>query len=145
MTDYPALLKLPEQGLYKDYFEKEYCKRPVITFDNIPVFFHRSKFEHAFFESSDRAGNKDTFSLLRAERMPWIKTTLKDPNADLYFGWDNKKKKHDLKKRVAVVQGNYVVIISLNKTASKAFFVTAFVADSGRSIRMIKQNPKWHK
>ncbi len=145
MTNYPALLKLSDQYAYRNFFEKNYCKKPTITFDNIPVFFHKDKFFHAFFESSDKAGSKDIFSQTRAERMPWIKSTLEDSTADIYFGWNNKKKKHDFKKRVAVVQGNYIVIISLNKYNTKGFFVTAFVANSGRTLRLIKQNPKWHK
>lgn len=145
MTNYPALLKLPNQYAYQVFYEKNYCQKPTNTFDNIPVFFHRSKFFHAFFESSNKAGSKDVFSQARAERMHWIKITLEDSTAEIYLGWDNKKKKHEFKKRVAVVQGNYVVIISLNKNFTKGFFVTAFLADSGRTLRLIKQNPRWHK
>jgi hypothetical protein len=77
--------------------------------------------------------------------MLWIKAALEDPKAELYFGWDNKKKKHDFEKRVALVKGNYVVIINLKKDYSKGFFITAFVADSGRTLGMIKRNPKWSK
>jgi len=69
---------------------------------------------------------------------------LEDPDSERYVGWDNKKKRHDNGRRVALVMTNYVVIISINKNL-KGRFITAFVADSGRTLKMIRKNPKWTK
>ncbi len=39
---------------------------------------------------------------------------------------------------------NYVVVIGISgKGAGR--FITAFVADSGRTLQMIRKNPKWAK
>ena len=60
------------------------------------------------------------------------------------------EKRYDNHRRVAIVMGNYVVVISISKKKPKqASFVTAFVADTpprpGRpsTIDMIKKSPKW--
>ncbi len=65
----PDFLELKTLYEYKTYYEENYCKRPIITFDKIPVYFGKDRFEHAFFESSDRRGAKDIFSKIRAKRM----------------------------------------------------------------------------
>jgi hypothetical protein len=82
------------------------------------------------------------FSIQRAERIDWIKATLEDPNADLHVGWDGKKKRYDRSHRVALVLGDYVVIIRLGGN-KKAQFVTAYVADNLRTLAKIKGSPKW--
>lgn len=68
----------------------------------------------------------------------------------LYIGWDNQKKCYDNQRRVAIVMGNYVVIIAIStKKPKQAKFITAFVADTpsrpGRpsTIEQIKRGPKW--
>jgi len=144
-VNYPPPLSLPCEADYRTEYETNYCSGPILTFDNYPVFFSKGGFDHAFYESSNRDGVKDLFSQNRATRMNWIEATLKDRNAGLYMGWDNKKKRHNNKSRVAVVKGNYVVIIRFNGAYTKAFFVTAFVADSPATITKITNGPEWSK
>ena len=145
---YPSLLNLQNQVDYQKYWINNYCKKGIQTFDGIVVRFRQKDFEHAFFESV--RSKDDTFSWKRAERMDWIATTLRDPSSELFIGWDNQKKRYDNHRRVAIVMGNYVVVISISKKKPKqASFVTAFVADTpprpGRpsTIDMIKKRPKW--
>ena len=87
---------------------------------------------------------KDQFSVLRAERIDWIGEALQDPTAELYAGWDRKRKKHDYRRRVTIVVGNYVVVIRLTGVSS-AVFVTAYVADSRSTIERIRKSPRWQK
>lgn len=140
---YPPLTKYSTVDEYKNHFFKIYCKKTISTFDGIQVRFKKSDFNHCFYESSKRNKIKDRFSNIRAERIDWIKTTLQDKNAILKLGWDRVKKKYNKKKerRVAVVKGNYIVIIQLLKE-NKASFKTAFVADS-RSLNKILKSPDW--
>ena len=74
------------------------------------------------------------------DRIHWIKDVLSDPSDELYVGFDKVKKSYDNSSRVAVVKGDYAVIIRLinNKNAR---FITAYVADN--SIEKIKKSPKW--
>ncbi len=138
----PSLVYYQTENEYRLHFEKIYCRAPVITFDGIAVSFKKQDFNHAFFETVVK--KDDTFSSKRAERIDWIKAALKDPTSERYVGWNNKKKKHDYGRRVVLVMTNYVVVISIFKK-DKARFVSAFVADNGRSLYMIRQNPKWTK
>ena len=57
-------------------------------------------------------------------------------------GWDNKRKRYDRRRRVALVMGNYVVVIGISSKGNGRF-ITAFVADTRRTVQMIRQNPKW--
>ena len=145
---YPPLLKLATAAQYRTHFENIYCRGPITTFDGIQVRFRKRDFNHCFFESSRRDGAKDQFSLRRAERMDWIKVALQDKDADRYLGWDKKKRAYTRTRRVAVVMGNYVVVIAL-ATQKRADFVTAFVADTAGSagrastLDQIKAGPKW--
>ncbi len=139
---FPPLRQLATSAEYRQHFENIYCRQPITTFDGIEVRFRKSKFNHCFFESTNRDGIKDKFSPQRAERIDWIKATLIDRNADLYQGWDKLKKQHDNGRRVAVVMGNYVVVIAITGP-KKADFTTAYLADSARSISLIRQSPKW--
>ncbi len=143
--EYPPLLRLKNESAYSRHFYNVYCKSPVKTFDGYLVYFSKNNFNHAFFKSSRKNYVKDSFAYERAERMDWIKIALQDPNAELYNGWDNKKKKTQNDRRVAIVMGNYVVIIRFNKQKSKAFFVTAFIADSQKTIDLIRSNQIWNK
>ena len=79
------------------------------TFDGIEVRFRKQHFDHCFFESV--VTKDDTFSQRRAERIDWIKAALEDPNAELWVGWDNKRKRPANDRRVVIVVQNYVVII----------------------------------
>lgn len=106
------------------------------------VRFRKEDFLHCFFESSNRDDQKDTFSTRRAERIDWIKAALQDPKAELFAGWDRKRKIHDRDRRVCVVSGDYVVIIALTDK-DKAYIITAFVIDDPRVLESIKRSPKW--
>lgn len=141
---YPPLLNHNSPEEYRKYFEENYCNQEIYTFDKIRVLFPRGAFDHAFYESSSRREQKkDVFSTKRAERMPWIKIALSDASAELYFGWDNKRKCVVSDRRVAIVVRDYVVIIQ-TKSADIAFFISAFIANQ-RALNMIRLNPKWQK
>ncbi len=135
----PAIIYSTENE-YRAHFNRVYCKGPIKTFDSIDVFFKRSDFDHAFYESSKRNKVKDQFSHPRAQRIDWIMATLQNPMAELYCGWDNKKKKSCPKRRVAVVYEEYVVVIRLINMR-RGQFVTAYLADN--SIQKIRRNPTW--
>jgi hypothetical protein len=141
----PPLVHYSSEEDYRNHFVKKYCNRPVITFDGIPVYFNKNRFDDCMFESSNRhLRNKDIFSFQRAERIDWIEETLRNPNNDLYQGWNRDKKIIDPHKRVAVAFNDYAVIIRIKKTKAgklKAEFITAYVADN--SINMIRSNPRW--
>ena len=139
---YPSLVSYRTVGEYRAHFERVYCQGPVTTFDGIAVRFRKNRFDHCFYESSQRNQAKDTFSTPRAEHIDWIKAALEDPNAELHVGWDGKKKRYDSSHRVALVVGDYVVVIRLSGN-QKAQFVTAYVADSPSTLAKIKGSPKW--
>lgn len=142
MAVYPPLLKLPDAAAYRVRFEALYCRSAVATFDGIAVRFRKSDFDHCFFESSQRNRIKDTFSTVRAERLEWIAVALRDAAAERYQGWDRDSKTYDKTRRVTLVCGNYVVVIVLTETAT-ANFVTAYVADTPRTLANLKTSPKW--
>jgi hypothetical protein len=104
------------------------------------AFITDNDFDHAFYEST--LVKDDTFSLKRAQRIGWIKAALEDPKSERYLGWDKRKKRYDRKRRVALVKGNYVVVIGIS-SKGKGRFITAFVADSRKTVNLIRQNPKW--
>ena len=58
-----------------------------------------------------KAKDKSILSLNRLEKIYWIEDALQDPYAILKKGCDNKKKEYFSDRRVAIVNGNYVVII----------------------------------
>ncbi len=126
-----------------------YCRGALQTFDSISVRFRKEDFDHCFFESSRRNRIKDRFSQARATRIDWIKATLKDNGAELYVGWDGKKKRYDTHRRVAIVVKNYVLVIHITGEG-KANFVTAYVADTIgtperpiTTLDQIRRSPKW--
>lgn len=140
---YPRLVKYLTQDEYRRHFKEKYCKKELKTFDGISVRFLEKDFAHAFYESSTKLPDgKDIFSKIRAERIDWIETALLDPSAELYYGWNREKKRIDNKRRVALVNGNYVVVIQ-RRNSGKARFITAFVADTPRTLLKIRQCPKW--
>lgn len=84
------------------------------------------------------------FSRPRAERMDWIEETLQDPTATLKQGWIKAERRHDPQRRVALVKGNYVVVIAINqRNPKKANFVTAFVADTPNTLKQFLESPAW--
>lgn len=110
----------------REIWRKEYCVREIVTFDSVKVRFYEDMFDHAFFESANRIKkDKSILSFNRLEKMLWIKDTLKDPDAILKKGWNKDKKEYFTDRRVAVVKGNYVVIIRFTGVL-KAKFVTAY-------------------
>ena len=137
---YPPLVKYLSEQEYRQHFEDVYCKQPLLTFDGISVRFRKRDFYHAFFESKN--AKDDTFSILRAECMDWIKAALEDPNSDRFIGWNNRLKRYDNRRRVTVVLRNYVVIIGFTNKGV-GFFITAFVADSDRTLNLIRKGPRW--
>lgn len=146
---YPPLVEYDSETDYQAHFERVYCSGPVMTFDGLEVRFRKRDFGHCFFESSCRDGKKDVFSKGRAKCIDWIKATLQDPSSELYVGWDKKKKRYDRKRRVAIVMGNYVVILAITGTKT-ADFMTAYVADTKptakrpiTTIDQIRRGPKW--
>lgn len=141
----PPLVNYESIEEYKGHFVNKYCKESLETFDSFKVKFYEDMFEHAFFESSNRRGNKDIFSSQRAERIDWIENVLQDKDAEIYMGYDSKNKRNDWNRRVTIInEDNYVVVIQIIKD-NKAKFVTAYVADSPHTAKSIRQNPKWAK
>ena len=142
MNDVPSFITLSTPNEYKKYYIEKYCKKGLQTFDGIDVTFHEDRFEHAFYESSDKIhGNKDVFSKNRALRIDWIEYVLKNPKAELHVGWDKKKKTYDNSRRVAIITPeDYVVVIMLTGT-KKAKFITAYYADN--SAKKIRTAPLW--
>ncbi len=123
-------------------WSEEYCQKPLFTFDNIEVRFFDDMFDHIFFESSDRIRkDKSILSLNRLEKLFWIKDTLCDPEAILKKGWDNDKKEYYKDRRVAIVKGNYVVIIRFTGLL-RAKFVTAYEKED---ITQILESPDFEK
>ncbi len=143
---YPSLVKYKTINDYQKHFENIYCRTTIVTFDNIAVRFKKSDFAHCFFESVRT--KDDTFSQKRAERIDWIKKALEDPNSDRFQGWDKKRKRYDKSRRVAIVMGNYVVVIRLTNKYT-ANFITAFFAETKArrgifsTIDKIRLGHKW--
>lgn len=140
----PPLVRYVTAAEYRAHYERVYCRGRVFTFDGVRVHFSPSRFKHAFFESPRRDGAKDRFSPARAERIDWIKATLESPDAELFQGWDKSRRRHDGTYRVAVVYGDFVVVLAMSLTqdgALKGNFVTCYVADN--SIERIRNAPRW--
>ena len=126
----------------RQIWKEHYCKAVITTFDNVQVKFYEDMFDHAFMESSNRiAKDKSILSYNRLEKIHWIKDTLGDPEAILKKGWDNKQKDYFKDRRVAVVKGNYVVIIRFVGVL-KAKFVTAYEKND---IENILNSPDFEK
>ncbi|MFZ3046782.1 MAG: hypothetical protein WA151_12780, partial [Desulfatirhabdiaceae bacterium] len=103
---YQPLVRYKTVQEYRDHYERIYCQGVIVTFDGISVRFRKEVFDHCFYESTQRNTIKNLFSSKRAERIDWIKATLQDPNAELYIGWDGKKKRYDRSHRVTLVMGD---------------------------------------
>lgn len=140
----PAKVKYVTVAEYRQHFQRMYCNGAIVTFDGIAVRFRKEDFDHCMFESSQRDGVKDQFSQERSERIDWIKATLESPEAELYQGWDGKRKCYLADRRVSVVYEEFVVIIQLLRAFSetrRARFITAYLADN--NIARIRRGPKW--
>lgn len=123
-----------EEADLRAIWEEEYCKEPIITFDNVVVRCYADQFDHLFFESADRRlKDKTILSYNRLEKIYWIKDTLQDASAILKKGWDNDKKEYFKDRRVAIVKGNYVVVIRFTGKL-KAKITTAYEKDDITNI-----------
>jgi len=133
------------EGEMRKIWDDEYCTQQIFTFDTIQVKFYSEMFDHCFYESANRqAKDKSVLSLNRLEKILWIKDTLQDPEALLKQGWDNKNKVYDNQRRVAMVKGNYVVVIAIY-AEKKARFITAFQIDDDENLKDFMNGPDWIK
>lgn len=142
----PPFLILSNISEYQDYYMQSYCVKPVITHDSIPVYFEYDSFNHICYESSNRDGNKDTFSTARAKRLPWIKHTLESPKSILYQGWNWRSNAYDPTRRVAHLYENFVVVILLRMKKNgtlKGELLTCY--DANNSICKISNSPLWDR
>lgn len=136
----PPLVHYATEQEYRDHYKRELCRRPVFSFDGIRIFFDPSRFEHAFYEGK----RKDRFAPVRAQRIDWVRTTLEAPQADLYQGYIKATNCYVPDRRVSVVYGDFVVIVSLRLDRAGQLsgkFVTCYEADN--SIGKIRQAPRW--
>jgi hypothetical protein len=125
--------KMSEEEL-RQLWNDEYCLNAIKTFDNVSVRFYEDMFDHVFYESNDRVEkDKSILSYNRLEKMLWIKEVLLDHDAILKKGWDIKKKEYFKDRRVAIVKGNYVVIIRFVGVL-KAKLVTAYEKEDIENI-----------
>ncbi len=77
-----------------------------------------------------------------------IKWVLKNPNAQLYKGYNHKTKRYDANRRLALCVDDYVVVVEFTKVRTKAKFITAYVADGingkgEKAIDLIKGGESW--
>ena len=130
----------------REIWDQEYCKSAVQTFDGLSVQFYSSMFDHCFYESENRrAKDKSILSFNRLEKIYWIKDTLEDTDATLKIGWDGKNKTYNNSRRVALVKGNYVVVIIIF-SLRKARFVTAYEITEKQNLEKIMKSPDFeHK
>lgn len=139
----PPLLNLGlDTNRYREYFEQTYCVGPITTFDGIDVRFRKEDFDHCCYRSSRRNRLKDSFDILRARRLGWIKEALKAKDAQLRVGWDRVKRSYESKRRVAVVYEDYVVVIAITGP-SRARFITAYKTEDYSTIEKILAGPAW--
>ncbi len=139
----PALVHYATEAEYRRHYEDHFCRVVIYTFDRLRVYFPKQQFDDAFHESASRvARDKSVFSRLRAERIDWIRAALQDNTAELYAGWDRDKKRIDRQRRVALIYGNYVVVLRVNLKKSSATFITAYVADAA-TLAKIRRQPRW--
>jgi len=116
---------LTEEEMRK-MWDEEYCQSEIETFDGVMVKFYADMFDHIFYESYSRIEkDKSILSLNRLEKMLWIKDVLRDGSAILKKGWNAKEKEYYEDRRVAIVKGNYVVVIRFTGKL-KAKLVTAY-------------------
>jgi len=120
-----------------------YCNAPIITFDGISVKFYSNMFDHVFYESANRIlKDKSILSFNRCEKMLWIKDTLEDGSAILKQGWDKKTKTYDSSRRVALIKGDYVVVILLY-ASKKARFISAYQIEDSENLAKFLNGPDW--
>ncbi|TXD83864.1 hypothetical protein ESY86_07405 [Subsaximicrobium wynnwilliamsii] len=130
----------------RQLWKVEYCdnNKPVFTHDGIEVSFYEDMFDHCFFESAEwKEKDKSILSLNRLEKMLWIKDTLSDISALMKQGWDRNKKRYVNNRRVNFVKDGYIVVISINKSLTKARFITAFEFQNDEKKQEVLNSPDW--
>jgi len=141
----PALLLLPSEADYKQYFVNNYCNNcPVYTWDGLPVMFYPDMFEHAFYKRATRSWRapKTVFDWDRGRRMPWIRDVLQDATIVPRQGYDKATGNHDNSRRVVLVSREmYVVVIRSDDT--KWRFVTAYIIDNNDTYNKLITAPPW--
>lgn len=140
----PPLLQLPDVAAYRQHFVDTYCRGVIKTHDGIRVFFKQDKFDHAFYESTNRDGTKNAFSWVRAERMNWIDATLRNPTAVRYQGWIARTRSYDPARRVDLLYEDFVVVLGLGLNRDRALranFITCYQADN--SVAKVRTSPLW--
>jgi len=136
--------QMTEPQLRQLWFD-EYCDSVINikTFDNVEVKFYPSDFDHVFYESYNRrAKDKSIISFNRLEKIYWIKDVLEDNQAILKQGWDKVIKSYDNDRRVALVKGNYIVVIRFTGF-EKARFVTAYEMQENED--KVLSSPDWFR
>ena len=63
----------------------------------------------------------------RLARFYWIKDVLRDPDADLYVGYESKTKSYTRSKRVAVVKNNYGI-------SGKSMCLGIYISESKQEV-----------
>lgn len=120
-----------------------YCEKPIVTFDDIKVYFYSSMFDHCFYESENRhKKDKSILSHNRLQRIHWIKDALEDPNTIKKQGYIKKIKAYKNSRRVTLVKGNYIVVIQIYAN-KKARFITAYEVNDAANLELIKNSPDW--
>ncbi len=138
----PPLLHYETEAEYRDHYRRVYCRGVIETHDGIRVYFQPQRFEHAFYEGR----GKYRFSPTRAQRLDWIGATLAHPEAVLYQGWDNKRRRYVPARRVSVAYEDFVVVVELSlgrNEVLKGKFITCYQADN--SIDKIRRSPPWDR
>ena len=140
----PPLLKLPGEVQYREHFRQHYVggRNVVTTADGMDVHFHESSFDHAFYTTFQRgSGLKDLFAIERAERMDWLRAVLQAPSVPSHRDTRTKGK---LRRVFLEASVSYVVVVQADrKRPSRAYFVTAYVADRPGTVPKIQQMPRW--
>lgn len=140
----PPLLNLVDEAAYCAYYDANYVRTHVTTHHGVRVHFSRTRFGHAFYESTQRNGVKDQFSLVRAQRMDWIATTLQDPGSTWFQGWNGRRSLYDPARSVAVAHGDFVVVLQFRANRAGTLlsdFITCY--DANNSIGKIRRSPLW--
>jgi len=135
----PPLRTFASEAACRAHFKAVYCVSPIATFDAILVRFRKSDFDHCFFESSKREASR--IHSPHPGHSGWTGSKLRfriPPRTSMLVG----TKTPSPTPAAAVVSGNYVVVIAITGTA-RANFITAYLADTPRTLQMIRKSPRW--
>lgn len=151
-----GFLELEDEHAYRQWWMLHVAQRigmPIPGAGSIPVFIGRDEFGHAFFESTDRRGSKDVFSMQRARRMHQIIPMIQaGPGQDHRYrfcqGYNNRLKQNtDASVAIVDLEDHFVVIVDFRRKKTKVGFQakgefdTCFVAD--QSFSKIINSSEW--